>query len=214
MVSYGLHPCLSEDQRLTRTVYLLQEVPPAKWLGANVILWGTAAAASAGVSNYRSLLAARIFLGMFEATIGPSLMLLSSQYYTKHEQAPRFTFWYLGLGFAQIIGGLISFGFQHIHNPSFQGWRIMFLVLGLVTMLVGAVTLFFIPDTPMEARFLSQREKVALLNHVSVNQTGIRDKTFDWKEIIEAILDVQLWLLTLIVVLVSLRRHFSSPPTH
>jgi len=76
---------------------------------------------------------ARVFVGLFEDTIGPSLMLIISQYYTKKEQAPRFSFWYLGLGVAQIIGGLISYGFQHIYHTSISGWCIMFIVLGIVT---------------------------------------------------------------------------------
>lgn len=131
-------------------------------------------------------------------------MLISSQYYTKSEQAPRFTIWYMGLGVAQIIGGLISFGFQHVHHASLEGWRIMFLVLGLVTSVVGGLTFFFIPDTPMKAPWLSDSEKVALLQHVSENQTGVWSTTLNMKQIWEAVLDVQLWLLTVITILVCL----------
>ncbi|KAH2186244.1 hypothetical protein KXW61_008451 [Aspergillus fumigatus] len=184
-------------------VILLQKTPPAKWLGANVFLWGVAAAAGAGTRDYPTLLVARIFLGIFEATVGPSLMLLSSQYYTKSEAAPRFTLWYVGLGVAQILGGLISFGFQHVKNPSFQGWRVMFLVLGLITSITGALTFSFLPDTPMKAKWLTDREKVALLNHVSVNQTGVWSSDFNIKQIWEAVCDIQLWFITIITMLIS-----------
>ncbi|KAJ6147951.1 hypothetical protein N7497_009933 [Penicillium chrysogenum] len=166
-------------------------------------LWGLAAAASAGARGYRTLLVARIFLGIFEATVGPSLMLISSQYYTRSEQAPRFTVWYMGLGVAQILGGIISFGFQHVHNASLEGWQVMFLVLGLVTMVVGALTYFFIPDTPMKATWLSDSEKVALLQHVSENQTGVWSTKLNLKQILEALGDVQLWLLTVTTILIS-----------
>ena len=69
-------------------VYALQMFPPAKWLGANVILWGIATATGAAAHNYQTFLVSRIFLGIFEATIGPSLLLISSQWYTKSEQGP------------------------------------------------------------------------------------------------------------------------------
>jgi MFS family permease len=185
-------------------VIFLQKTPPAKWLGANVFLWGVAAAAGAGARDYRTLLVSRIFLGIFEATIGPSLMLLSSQYYTKSEAAPRFTLWYMGLGVAQILGGLISFGFQHVKHNSFQGWRVMFLVLGLITSLTGVLTFIFLPDAPMKAKWLTDREKVALLKHVSVNQTGVWSSDFNFKQIWEAVRDVQLWFMTIITMLVCL----------
>jgi MFS family permease len=189
-------------------VYLLQVVPAAKWLGLNVILWGTAAACGAAATNYQTLLVSRVFLGIFEATIGPSLMLISSQWYTKSESAPRFSFWYLGLGLGQIIGGLVSYGFQHMGPTArLAGWRTMFLTLGLVTVLVGAMVILFLPDTPMKAKWLSEKEKVALLKHVSVNKTGVENRKFRPREILEALMDPQLYLLLLSVVLVRI-----SPP--
>lgn len=69
----------------TRAVYFLQMFPAAKWLGVNVVLWGIATACGAKAHNYHALLVSRIFLGIFEATIGPSLLLISSQWYTKSE---------------------------------------------------------------------------------------------------------------------------------
>lgn len=185
-------------------IYFLQRVPAAKWLGFNVTCWGIATASGAAAHNYQTLLVSRIFLGIFEATIGPSLMLISSQWYTKSEQAPRFSFWYLGLGFGQILGGVVSFGFQHMGpGANLAGWRTMFLVLGCITVLVGVCVLLFLPDTPMKARWLSTGEKVALLKHVSVNQTGIQSHKFRPKEVLDALTDPQLYLLVLSVVLLS-----------
>jgi MFS family permease len=190
-------------------VYFLQMIPAAKWLGLNVILWGTATACGAAAHNYHTLLVSRIFLGIFEATIGPSLLLISSQWYTKSEQAPRFSLWYCGLGLGQILGGAISYGFQHVAPGSgLAGWRTMFIVLGCVTVAIGIATLLLVPDTPMKARWLSDAEKVALLKHVSVNRTGIQNRRFRPRQILEALLDPQLYLMVLAVILVSLQ---SSP---
>lgn len=185
--------------------FFLQKVPAAKWLGLNVVLWGVATACGAAATNYRTLLVSRVFLGIFEATIGPSLLLISSQWYTKSESAPRFSFWYLGLGVGQIVGGAVSYGFQHVERGSgiMAGWRMMFLVLGIVTVVVGVAVGVWLPDTPMKATWLTDEEKVALIRHVSVNRTGIEGTKFRPKEILEALLDPQIWMLTLAVVLVG-----------
>jgi MFS family permease len=185
-------------------VYFLQMIPAAKWLGLNVILWGTATACGAAAHSYRTLLVSRVFLGIFEATIGPSLLLISSQWYNKSEQGPRFSFWYCGLGIGQILGGAISYGFQHVAPGSgLAGWRVMFIVLGCVTVAIGLATVLFVPDTPMKARWLSDAEKVALLKHVSVNMTGIQNRKFRPMQIVDALLDPQLYLMVLTVILVS-----------
>jgi len=149
-------------------------------------------------------LVSRVFLGVFEATIGPSLILISSQWYTKSEQAPRFSLWYCGVGVGQILGGAISYGFQHVRQDSgLAGWRVMFIVLGCVTVSIGLATILFIPDTPMDARWLNNAEKRALLKHVSVNMTGIQDRKFKPRQILEAFGDMQFYLMVLAVILVS-----------
>ncbi|KAL8708412.1 MAG: hypothetical protein Q9220_006702 [cf. Caloplaca sp. 1 TL-2023] len=183
---------------------ILQRVPVAKWLGVNVVLWGIATACTAAAHNYVTLLTARIFLGIFEAAIAPCLILISSQWYTKSEAAPRFSIWYAGLGLGQIIGGIVSYAFQQVKHPAFSGWKIMFIVLGLVTVIIGFVTFFFLPDTPMQARFLSQPEKVMLLKHVAVNQTGIRNKHYKLSQALEVLRDMQLWLMVLLTILISI----------
>jgi MFS family permease len=185
--------------------YILQKVPAGKWLGFNVIAWGIATACTAAATDYNTLLAARVVLGIFEAAIAPCLMLIGSQYYTRSEQAPRFSFWYCGLGVAQILGGIISYAFQWISpGASLAGWRIMFVVLGVVTVLIGATAALVLPDTPMTATWLSEEEKVALLSHVSENRTGVENHTTKWSQVTELLLDPQMWLLTLITILVSI----------
>ncbi|KAL9080602.1 MAG: hypothetical protein Q9157_000657 [Trypethelium eluteriae] len=183
--------------------YVIAEIPNAKWLGANVLLWGITVACTAATKDYSTLLAARIFLGIFEASIAPSLTIVSSQWYTKSEQAPRFSFWYTGVGIAQILGGLISFAFQHVSNPSFSGWKAMFVTLGCVTVAIGLGTILILPDSPIDARFLSETEKTALLHHVAVNQTGIVNRRFKIKHTLEVLLDPQIWLLILLMILPS-----------
>ena len=79
----------------------------------------------------------------------------------------------------------------------------MFIFLGCITVLIGATTIVFLPDTPMSARFLSDSEKAALLHHVSINQTDVRNTHFKMSHIFEALLDIQLWLMTLITILIS-----------
>lgn len=185
-------------------IYFLQKFPAAKWLGLNVVLWGVATACGAAATSYRTLLVSRVFLGIFEATIGPSLLLISAQWYTKSEQAPRFSFWYCGLGLGQILGGAISYGFQQVApGNGLAGWRVMFVVLGCVTVTIGLATAILVPDTPMQARWLSDEEKVALLRHVSVNMTGIQHRKFRARQILEALTDPQLYLMVLAVILVS-----------
>lgn len=79
----------------------------------------------------------------------------------------------------------------------------MLVALGCLTVVIGLGTLLLIPDTPMHALWLTDAEKVALLKHVSVNRTGIQSTAFQSRQILEAFMDPQLYLMVLAVILVS-----------
>jgi len=117
-------------------------------------------------------------------------------WWTKSEQSRRTGLWYLQIGVAQIIGALISFGFQHVNSTKIANWQILFLFMGCLTVLVGIAAFFFLPDSPMEARFLSDGEKIAAIEHVRVNMTGVENKTFKLYQVKELLFkDPQTWPL-------------------
>lgn len=142
-------------------------------------------------------------------------MLISSQWYTKSEQAPRFAFWYCGLGCGQVIGGILSYGFQQIEGAAIAGWRVMFVALGCLTVVLGSAALWILPDSPMNAKFLSDAEKTALLHHVASNRTGVKGKrTIKKTQLVEAAKDPQLWLLALMTVTVCAHPHVPLTLSH
>jgi hypothetical protein len=79
----------------------------------------------------------------------------------------------------------------------------MFITLGAVTVIVGIIILLYLPDTPMNAKFLKTEEKVAILRHVSINMTGVSNRTPRPRELLEAVRDVQILLLIFPGVFVS-----------
>lgn len=76
--------------------------------------------------------------------------------------------------------------------------------------MIGIAAFFLIPDTPMKAKWLTDAEKTALLNHVSVNQTGIENTNFKFSQLVEIFTDIQIWLLILITVLVRPKHLLTS----
>lgn len=107
--------------------------------------------------------------------------------------------WYIGVGMASIVGSLISFGFQHYHGTVFTSWQIMFLIVGLVTIVVGFLVILLLPDNPMSSR-LSHAEKVMAIERIRENNTGIENREFKLYQAVECIRDPQAILLALITI--------------
>lgn len=79
----------------------------------------------------------------------------------------------------------------------------MFIVLGIATVIIGAVTYLFIPDSPMKATWMNDTEKSALLQHISDNKTGVANTQFRMSQVWELLRDPQTYLLFFMEVLVS-----------
>ncbi|KAL3442376.1 MFS general substrate transporter [Aspergillus insuetus] len=180
---------------------LLQKYPVTKVLGFNVLVWGILLCCSAAAQNYAGIMALRTILGIMEAVIAPSLTLYTSMWYTRAESTPRFGLWYCGLGVGQIIGGLISFGAQHA--PA-NGWRIMFGVIGAVNLLVAALVLVILPETPDKATFLSSIDKARIRARLEADSAGVGEKVFRWNALVEVFGDLQTWLLILLTLLITI----------
>jgi MFS family permease len=129
--------------------YGMQRLPTAKYLGIMVTLWGVMVAVTSACKNYGALVTTRVLLGVFESAVAPSLILITTMWYKKKEQPPRVGIWYLGTGTGTIVGSLISFGFQHVDSPTFASWQIMFLVIGLITVVVGIIGKYFSFSIPL-----------------------------------------------------------------
>jgi MFS family permease len=156
---------------------------------------------TAAVKTPSQLIALRTLLGCLEAVITPALIMLTTAWYQKDEAAPRFGFWYSGLGAGQIIGGLISYAAQQSHNKNFQGWRVMFLCIGLINLIVGLIIFFWLPATPDEAGFLSLDEKEAIAQRLAEDHAGVGRKVLRVRSVLETFLDLQTWLLCLLTIL-------------
>ncbi|KUI63989.1 hypothetical protein VM1G_10738 [Cytospora mali] len=182
------------------TGYLMQRLPTAKYLGANVILWGLMTTLVSTAKNWAGLVTLRVLLGCFESAIAPALILITTMWYRRSEQPPRMGFWYVGTGTGTIIGALASFGFQHYTSATFTSWQIMFLVFGLITMAVGVLVVWVVPDSPMKSKFLTRDEKIWAIERLRENKTGIENKHFKAYQAWECLKDPQTWLISLITI--------------
>ncbi|KAF5123753.1 putative transporter [Metarhizium anisopliae] len=75
--------------------YIIARVPIAKYLGFNIMAWGTVLASTAACSNFAGLVAVRTLLGLFESVCQPTFVVLSAMWYRREEQASRVTYWYV-----------------------------------------------------------------------------------------------------------------------
>ncbi|KAL1961664.1 hypothetical protein VTN77DRAFT_1339 [Rasamsonia byssochlamydoides] len=179
------------------TIRLMQAFPLARYVAVNVVVWGALLACMAACKSFASLMVCRTLLGCAEAAIVPAWVVFTSQWYRKEEQAFRVGVWFSMCGFAQMFGGYVAYGVA-IHvgsdpHAALRGWQIIFLILGLLTVVVGVVFFFILPDSPLTAGFLTSTEKALHAERLRGNEQGIGTNVFKKEQFYEALRDPNTW---------------------
>jgi hypothetical protein len=71
-------------------------------------------------------------------------------------------------------------------------------ILGSITVGWGLLMVWFPPDNPVVAKFLSQDERVLAVERMRAGQTGIASRKFKAYQVKEALLDVETWAFVVI----------------
>lgn len=184
--------------------YVIQKFSVCKVLGGNVILWGILTCCNGAVQNYGGAMAVRVILGILESAVVPCMVLITTNFVDKRDGAFFTGVWYSGLGFGQIFGGLISYAFQNVSpTASVEGWRLMFIVIGVINIAAGVYVYFLLPLTPLENKNLTAKEKYVLLLKLSEGKVGVNQHRLIPRQVKEIFMDIQAWLLMLIAVTIS-----------
>ncbi|KAF6807831.1 2-ketogluconate transporter [Colletotrichum sojae] len=175
------------------TNLLLQKLPVAKYLAANVFCWGVVIACSAAAKNFASLMVVRFLLGVFESCVQPTFIIMTAMWYTKPEQSILTSLWYCMTGVQLMVGGIIAWGASHYVGHDIKSWQLLFLVLGCATCAWGVFIGWWLPDSPMAAKCFNEDQKRLMIERVRANETGIQNKTYKRYQMVEAVTDPVVW---------------------
>ncbi|CUS20218.1 LAQU0S01e01662g1_1 [Lachancea quebecensis] len=174
----------------------------AKTLGVFVVIWGMFLALHAAPSvNYASFIFLRVLLGCAESMVTPCFTIITSQYWKKEEQFMRVCLWFGFNGLGGVWANAMAYGL-YIRKDSYsiEAWRVLFIITGLITVVVGVLIFFHIPDDPSKAWFLSEREKMMVVERIRENQQGFGNHRIKKYQIKEAFTDIRTWLYFLFSV--------------
>lgn len=166
--------------------YILLEVPSnlalhrfgaRKWLARIMVSWGIVSLLFAWVSSLEGLYTLRLLLGIAEAGFFPGAILYLSLWVPARHRSKILSLFYLAQPLTVVFGAPLAAGLIEQHGLfGMEGWRIMFLGVSIPAILIGIITLFWLVDSPREARWLSADEKQWLTRELesehAAKQTG------------------------------------------
>lgn len=184
--------------------YVIFEVPcnimlklttPRFWLPTLTFVWGVICVLTGITQNFSGFLAVRFIIGLVDSGFIPGCIFYMSMWYKRNEQIYRIALLLstatLGGGF----GGIFAFGISKMRGiAGLGGWRWIFIIEGLLTVVVSIAAYFFIYSYPATAKFLTQKEREYVIARLKGDGDAAREEKFTWDGVIQALKDPKVWL--------------------
>jgi len=202
--------------------YLLLEVPGTlivekwsarKWIARIMISWGIIASlmgligthwlSFAGTENQFYIL--RFILGLAEAGFFPGIVVYLSHWFRYEDRAKAKANFMIGLPVATFIGVPISRAImENINWGGLEGWRWVFILEGIPSVIFGIITLFYLTDWPHDAKWLPDDEKQWIIGELERERREklAAEKDHIWTGIVKALKTPQTLLLTAIYLFI------------
>lgn len=128
-------------------------------------------------------------------------------WYCRHEIQLRQAMFFSAASVAGAFSGLLAFAISKMHGVGgLEGWRWIFILEGLVTVLVAVLSYFLLYDFPETAGFLTEEERAFVVYRLryqgqvateASDSAGARvaqSEEFQWKYVWQAFTDWQIYV--------------------
>ena len=127
---------------------------------------------------------------MFEAGLIPANEIYLGLVFNRSERSRRMGLFYTFSCLSSAFGGLLAYGLTQLHGPNgFQGWRWLFAVEAALTICLVPIFYFIFPKSPIDAWFLTPREKQIVRARYDSDPHWAYDEKFSWSEVVKAFVD-------------------------
>ncbi|KAH9889737.1 major facilitator superfamily domain-containing protein [Xylariomycetidae sp. FL2044] len=174
---------------------ILKRTTPRVWLPTLTIAWGVVATLMGITHNLSGFLATRFFLGVTESGLFPGAVYYFSMWYKRKERQYRVSLFFSAASLAGAFGGILAYGIGKMGGIVWEnGWRWIFILEGIFTVLVAAGAYGFIHNYPSTSKFLSKGERDFIHQRLAADSDATNDEHFTWSAVGEAFRDPNCWL--------------------
>jgi MFS transporter, ACS family, tartrate transporter len=152
--------------------YLLLEIPGTLiierwsarlWLGRIMITWGIVAVLLGFVQTATQFYWLRFALGAAEAGFFPGIIVYLSHWYRVEDRSRAKSLFLIAQPLSQaLVLPLSRIILERVDWLGLAGWRWVFILEGLPSIVLGVITLFVLTDWPRDARWLRDEQRLWL----------------------------------------------------
>jgi D-galactonate transporter len=156
---------------------ILHRVGARVWIARIMLTWAVLSASTMLVTSPTMFYVIRFLLGVAEAGFFPGIVLYLTYWFPAQRRGRMNALFMIGIPVAGVFGGPLSGwimdAFAGVNG--WAGWQWLFLLEAIPSVVLGVITLFYLPNSIRASNWLSEDEKVLLEKNIAADSGGKTD---------------------------------------
>lgn len=198
---------------------VLKALKPHRWIPIIMVAWSIVMILMGIVKSGHGLQVARFFLGVAEGGLFPGINFMLTCWYARRQQSLRIGIFFSGATLAGAFGGVLAYGLKYIPFPGAKsfgdfytahgappgGWRWIFIIEGLITLICALPGWWLLVDFPSDDNKILNRSETAKWNNYLAKSQGVTnaDVPFSWSQVARAFKDYRTYLYALMYISIA-----------
>ena len=175
---------------------LLYRFGARRWLARIMLTWGLLAMAMMFVRTPWQFYSMRFLLGMAEAGFFPGVLFYLTQWFPANLRARTISRFYVSLPLSAVFMGAVAGALLNLQGKlGLRGWQWLFLIEGMPAVLLSAVFLKCLPDSPKAAPWLTEPERAWIEDELAKEGSAVPGSHATG--VGAALSDIRVWLFGL-----------------
>jgi MFS transporter, ACS family, tartrate transporter len=153
---------------------LLVRFGARRWIARIMVTWGVLSAAMMFVKLPMQFYVMRFLLGAAEAGFFPGVLFYLMHWFPAEQRGRAVTRFYVALPLSSVFMGAVAGSLLKLHGQfGLAGWQWLFLLEGIPAILLSAVILWGLPNSPAEAPWLNDAERSWIHHRLAADKAAL-----------------------------------------
>ncbi|KAK7228925.1 hypothetical protein V2G26_001095 [Clonostachys chloroleuca] len=178
--------------------WLSQRTGQKNFIVGSLFLWAFLLGMHTVVKTGKQLIALRFILGMTESQIVPSTTVLHQAFFPPKRSPWIQLLWWASGSLANVLLTMVAYKLileegNSVLVGGLSSWKWLHIICVILTFVVCVPLYFFLPNSPVDAKWLSAEEKIMTISSIRESQSGIKNSSWKWPQVREAFTDLKSW---------------------
>jgi len=178
---------------------ILEKVGAKIWIARIMITWGIISSCFMFVQTEFWFYTLRFLLGAAEAGFFPGVILYLTYWFPASRRARMTALFLTAVAISNVIGSPISGGIMQYMDGlnGWHGWRWLFLMEGIPSVLLGFLVLALLDNGPKQAKWLKAEERDLVIARLQADESS-KQNYGQKHHFLDAFRDLRVWALAIV----------------